>query len=1067
MKKILFVCLAAVLLAVSCATQHKALWQQTDQQGSREAYLDYVEKYPNSPYARNAYDKIVEIDFSEAQTKNTVSAYETFLTNYPDSRFTSTAKEAMAELAYNSLGETPSSEQLQEFARNFPDSKYTQRLNEKLAAIAYKEAEQKDTKDAYEAFLRKYPGTRYSQDVRDRLALAAYNHAIEQNSTAAYKQFIRDFPNTSLSKDIEKRLSALDPSIDFSPEKFFSFVLKNPGSPDISAWTEAYDQYYYGKGRDKSYDPMEEFALYTTLNPDSKYNNKIFDRVFKSEPSYGFDGDVNFVLFDEYAKRFPAGKYNSSVTLETLLKNEYGYLKKIYLSGPAEKVLAKAKARGATGSQMKDIQGLLSEIKAFENLDITDENACTVFINTYTKCPFSNTIRNYHFDLYRTKYYSTYDSQFVKPMIQWVTYKGSEQFYKDVWASLTTKTSGKTEKEQIEILSPWLLADNYRYVSMEEKVFLSDILSWASVLHINENQPYRAALANFTSSAVLHTVFNELSAKLLSNMFDGIDFSNINRWKALQQQRLQEAKVCKANIRSGRDLLYNLGVVSYTFGSLDIFSELAKLQSSDEEVKKQAEKSAKEKIQSYLAKEDPYRKVYINFLLNLFKEDSDCWPALRAFTYFPDKRALEPIVSMPRFYDYESNLEEFLDKFEEESIELAKKWLTDSKTTAFQKGRAFYILGYHKKKIPVSVKKSDLDSYGYYYDYYKLRTNASPGKQYLDGLIESASSKNKIALVLYSRVRGGTRTPEKLKNWVISKIDEKKYDDNQALHIYRGIIEGLSAKDKETVVDKMYNSYNYEWKDLASSFYSNMLPGLINKAYVTQVIRGSVPWKKTDLVKYIAKNELTEYNDLVAEYLRGKAYTDGDSKLIHRNLENMFTKDVVLGYNQRMNWSAVRSAVNKAEPTYMALLISGASDALKLLDYNEAVSIIKDRFLTDDFLCIQGARWITQNFDSASHQMPAFLDVSPKTDLQEATLAFLNARFSQEQDYKKYVKQTSRLKQDSSWPQLVSLGVEHVGEGTFNDDETSIVNPVDDFSLKNLTNNIKTRYLTILTKAKQ
>jgi len=1084
--------------------------KEAARKNTREAYEAFVAKYPQSSFTPSAKERLAEFEYNDAVKQNSNEALQAFIDKHPDSQFADKAQQTIIKNEYDKAVKENSTEALQEFVALYPESSQAKQAKDKLIDIDFEEAGQQNTKQAWETFIAKYPDSRYykkraedkiaqidfdiaaeentkaayqdfikkfpksslAQKAKDGIAFIDYEKAVSLNTKAAFEQFIKDNPKSKYTDTVKEKLAWLDPGVNFSPSKYFYFRLLKPNSPELSNWEQALDDYYYKKGKDKSYDALKEYAIYTTLNPNSKHKSDIFAKLFeKDNMSYSFDDNVNFLLFDEYVRRFPSGKKVKEVTNDKILASEKEYLKDIYLSKAVDRVLATAKRKGISEKELADLRKLKKEIVAFEKLDIKNETASNKFIKTYPSCKHNNLIRKYHFESYNTKYGATQDGKLVSKIVQWIPYDQSEEFYNNTWKKLNAEAQGKTTDEQIALLKPWLTTSDYRFVSMEEKVFLVDMLSWSANLQLLNEKASRTALSYMTAAAILHTVSQDLAAKLLTNMFSNLDFFNINAWKAQLQAKQAQAETARNNINAGRKLLYNLGIASFYAGSLEFLSQLANIQSDDEAENEKAIEAAKEKMMSMFSKDDVYRETCIKNLLHLFDEDQNCWPALQALTIFPDKRALEPIVLMPRFYDYEGDIEEYLDKFKKESIALANKWLTDKNATSFQKGRAMYILGYLKTpaKPPAKVREKDVGDLTHYYDYYHLRMGTSPRSKYLNRLIKTASDKNKIALVLYNRVRGDHKTPVDLKAWMIGNIKTKKYDDNQALHIYHGTIAGLSKADKKSVVDMMYNSYNMSWKDIASQYYPDMLPAKPTVSYINTVLGESIPWKKVDLINHLIDKKQIQHKDIIAKYLKGEYYTEGDRKLVRRNLENMFTKDITLGYNEKINWSVINSAVSKTEGKYKSIIISLASSGLDMLDFDQAVDVITTRFLTDDMLCVDGASWITKNYDAAKNKKPALSNVKTNTSLQKAVLAFLNAHFSDKQNYKEYISATKKLKSNDNWSQLVSLGTENIKDDSFKQDSeiSSILDPVNNFSLDNLMNNIKSRYFLMVSSGQK
>lgn len=851
------------------------------------------------------------------------------------------------------------------------------------------------------------------------------------------------------------------------PERFFAFRLSNPASPDVAALQNEYIEHLYKEASKSSY-RIEPYAKYLTADPDSKRFKEIANKIFDKKRFFGLERELNFSLHDEYKKRFPQGEYYG-IKDSFLLLNELRFLKDIYLLAPVQRVIAVARERGVDNAALHEILALEEELISFEHLDATDINACESFINKYPKCPKTEIIRQQIFErissgtfIGDSLNYATTPGQ----LIRWVPYKESEVFYSKVWDALKRQADGKTIEQQLQVLHPWITTSDYRFGNAHEKLFLTDILTWAAVLHLQKNNVSDASISYLTGAAIAHTIHKDLFLILLSRMFD-LNNLDLNKMQADMNQKRQKGEISRRNIQSTRQLLYVLGVASFFINSIEQFQTI--LKQTDTENKTELEnalESAKTELKKRSVNNSEINKTCHRLLYTLFEADANAWPALEALLLFPDASPMEAVVSMPRFYDYEESIESYLTTFKKESIDLAKKWLSTAGSSDLQIERAFFILGFHRQFAGADSKGLDEKS-NPFYNYYKIQTNTCGSNICRERLLEAAGKKNKIALVLYTKIMGNEQTPEPLFDWLKKEVSVKKFMENQAIHIFHPVVKALKEPEREMIVDEMYTSYNFEWKDFASSYYKEWLSSNLSDAIVKSTLNGEAPWKKADLINFLASKKDNRFADDIAGYLEGNFYTPGDKSYIRRNLENMFTKDIQLGYNQRIDYSAVKKAVDEGENLYKSILIQTAAGGLELLPFNRAAEVLTRRFLNDDFLCVYAAQWLKDHRSGASPETRSLLEnVRPKSDLQRAVLAFLNALFSDSPDYDEYVKLTKKLKHTEKWIGLVNLGIPYVKKETFAtlDDAAGIANPVKDWTLEQLLSNIKNRYLLLLGK---
>ena len=80
-KKIGFL-LMSVLLLTGCAGMD---WQRAMQIGTIESYQEFVKKYPQTEFARQANDKIEQLQWQTTEKTNSKKGYEDFLSSFPSS----------------------------------------------------------------------------------------------------------------------------------------------------------------------------------------------------------------------------------------------------------------------------------------------------------------------------------------------------------------------------------------------------------------------------------------------------------------------------------------------------------------------------------------------------------------------------------------------------------------------------------------------------------------------------------------------------------------------------------------------------------------------------------------------------------------------------------------------------------------------------------------------------------------------------------------------------------------------------------------------------------------------
>ena len=874
------------------------------------------------------------------------------------------------------------------------------------------------------------------------------------------------------------------PGKDFSPEAFFRFRLEHPKSTALPKWLEAYEDYWWQQAERRDIDIyLERYARYVTLRPDSKRLPVVYQRMFDDENMpYGFEREVNFVLYDEYVRRRPKGEYSGKITVGQLIENELDYLRELYLDAPVARAIKLARSRRAPQRELQKLLDLQQEIRAFDELDIANEPQCHAFATKYPQSPQLEVICQCIFERIEPRFRLGSDASLVPKITRWVPKKEAEAFCAKAWDSLAERTKDKGPGEQLAVLKPWLVAAECRFVSVPERVFLTDVLSWAALLCSQERDETVSAISNLTAAAVLYSTWGDVFQLFKpSTPPDADDMASMQRRQREMQEQMRKGLHTRGNLTAARDLLDGMGTASFRAGTPDFLAHLAQARPKKEADRRKAVEALKEKMTKTAGERGEYREACLVNLRKSLRRMADCWPALQPLTLFPDARALEAVVLMPRFYDSLHSIEEYLGKHQDESLELAKKWLSDPAASDRQKARAFFILGFHKTPWDGQggAGAPKLDDEAFFYHYYCLRIGSGDVEEHRRHLVAAATNKksmgfisrspNRTALMLYHRTRGDEPTPPELRKWLIDEIEQKKYNDNHTVWVFYPLIQRLPEAEKAEVVEKMFTSYNLDWWDIASSAYEDMIPKGLARDAVVKILEGSVPWKKAALVKALGGVAPKEYQREIEDFLLGRYYTDGDRELIRRNVKNKLTKDISLGYNETINWSVVNREIDKAEPKLRAALILTTSSGLDSLPFARSAGVIQERFLGDHALCIAGASWLLKNYDPREGRKPDFSSMQePGTDFARAVLAFLRGHFSEPPSYSPYLAACEKLKDHDRWPALVGLGSGYVETGIFQaiKEGAHVANPVADPQMDVLLSNVRSRYLMLLCAAK-
>ena len=138
-----FILFFAALVLVSCASPEKD-WQLAERDDSRNAYLEFLAKHPDSKFAERARTRIDELrvirSWERAEFKDTIAAYEAFIEKYADSEYASAAREKVRVIQrderWEALSADPGTESLEEFLAAYPQAPQSAEARSLLADLA-------------------------------------------------------------------------------------------------------------------------------------------------------------------------------------------------------------------------------------------------------------------------------------------------------------------------------------------------------------------------------------------------------------------------------------------------------------------------------------------------------------------------------------------------------------------------------------------------------------------------------------------------------------------------------------------------------------------------------------------------------------------------------------------------------------------------------------------------------------------------------------------------------------------------------------------------------------------
>ena len=192
MKRKLFVLGIVILLLVCCATE-KSSWEKAKKENTKDAYINYMKKYPKSSFKQEA---VRHLAFLWAAEKNTVEEYEKFLKLHSKSK--DLAEEARARIENFYIDEAIKQNSInpyEGYLRKYPHGNRAGRKNQHLEKLYFQDIKKETTIIKLETFLKRFPQGQFSTEVVQMLEKSYFEYAESRDSVLFYNDYIKRYPS--------------------------------------------------------------------------------------------------------------------------------------------------------------------------------------------------------------------------------------------------------------------------------------------------------------------------------------------------------------------------------------------------------------------------------------------------------------------------------------------------------------------------------------------------------------------------------------------------------------------------------------------------------------------------------------------------------------------------------------------------------------------------------------------------------------------------------------------------------------------------------------------------------
>jgi outer membrane protein assembly factor BamD (BamD/ComL family)/uncharacterized RDD family membrane protein YckC/heme exporter protein D len=243
---------------------------------------DYLQKYPDGLYTREAEARIEELSFKIAARANTKDAYHDFIRKFPQNKYNQKAIDSIEVLEFNVAKGEDTIESFGKFLISHPNGKFAQMAKNRIEELALKEAKDVDTIQAYENFVKEYPDSHLATTAKGIIDTKYFENASRKGTVMAYKEYITLYPDGS---HLEKARLIID-MLTFKPydEKgsvsgFKEFIKKYPDNRFVEDARSRIDQLNFEYYQKK--DTLKAYKKFIKKYPENRYVNEARQKIAK------------------------------------------------------------------------------------------------------------------------------------------------------------------------------------------------------------------------------------------------------------------------------------------------------------------------------------------------------------------------------------------------------------------------------------------------------------------------------------------------------------------------------------------------------------------------------------------------------------------------------------------------------------------------------------------------------------------------------------------------------------------------------------------------------------------
>lgn len=193
------------LLFSGCASVQSD-WDSAQSIDNREAYLEFIEKYPNNvQYRPLALQRLETIEYEKASQLGTIEAHQKFIEEYPRGDLAQKAKAFIEKAIYEQAKEKNTISEFDKYLKEYPNGAYVSEVNKlrgkKAEESGWQKAKRINTIEGYQKFLGTYPHSEFISEANNKIAKIEEINNFERIlrstltlSESEFEQFVSNLP---------------------------------------------------------------------------------------------------------------------------------------------------------------------------------------------------------------------------------------------------------------------------------------------------------------------------------------------------------------------------------------------------------------------------------------------------------------------------------------------------------------------------------------------------------------------------------------------------------------------------------------------------------------------------------------------------------------------------------------------------------------------------------------------------------------------------------------------------------------------------------------------------------